>query len=426
MNAELIVLILAMSMPSWMIEACPISQTNIVAEGDSLTAGSGAPQWPSVLGAMARWRTATVVNLAVSGSITTNVLDRWGLAVPFMPANNSTLTWYIVWIGHNNIDYLYEPFYLTEPDLATIWRNGRNAGAKVMAVTVHKSVQMTVGKEIERQVLNTWIRQNGQMYDALCDIDAAFAAAYGEDYYTNTTVFSDGIHTTTAGSALVAANIDRCIPSATLPPAWEYPNGSKVYVSSRNTSTPDSGWTAAGGIAFALNRVGLGTSTPSTLLEISDSENQNVQVSIINGNSLSSAGAGIALTADSGMASYLVCYSSGVGAYGPYQPNGTLLTGAGTGGLNLCASYSSAGLGIIRFFTGGEETEKMILDSPGNLSVAGAIIPANGVILTPSAAPPLSSIPVARLFFDGTSLCVVLQTSAGEKSTNRVSMTAYP
>lgn len=64
-----------------------------------------------------------------------------------------------------------------------------------------------------------------------------------------------------------------------------------------------------------------------------------------------------------------------------------------------------------------------------NLIVPGVVISTNGFILpasTPFTAPASLSGQGAHLWSDGTNLCVVLQNSAGTRTTNKVTLTAWP
>jgi len=64
-----------------------------------------------------------------------------------------------------------------------------------------------------------------------------------------------------------------------------------------------------------------------------------------------------------------------------------------------------------------------------NLIVPGVVISTNGFILpasTPFTAPASLSGHGGHLWSDGTNLCIVLQNSAGTRTTNKVTMTAWP
>ena len=64
-----------------------------------------------------------------------------------------------------------------------------------------------------------------------------------------------------------------------------------------------------------------------------------------------------------------------------------------------------------------------------NFIVPGVVISTNGFILpasTPFTAPASLSWQGSHLWSDGTNLCVVLQNSAGTRTTNKVTLTAWP
>jgi lysophospholipase L1-like esterase len=387
--------------PSAALSTTTTSRTNVVVDGDSLSAGSGAPQWPTVLAGMARWAAATVTNFAISGSITTNVLYRWASSSAFGPTNNSSLCWYLVWIGHNDIDYMYEPFYLAVPNLATIWKQARDKGFKVGAFTIHQSVQMAGAKELSRNYLNTWIKQNSALYDTLIDIDAAFLGALGPNYYTNTSYFSDGIHPTTLGSAFVASNVDFYLPNSSTRASWNFPIAVNNIVSNATSKTPDVGFvfnpnnTNSSPAAWTLGAVGIGTNNPLGNLHIFADQNASSAINIHNPNTGANGATAVTFKNSSGYDSYLQYRSSGSTSLGPYQPNGLLLSGAGSGGLNLWASYSSAGLGVIRLCTGGQTVEKAVLDAAGNWTEAGTMSATNGFLLRQLPYIPTNGIPIS-------------------------------
>ena len=62
----------------------------------------------------------------------------------------------------------------------------------------------------------------------------------------------------------------------------------------------------------------------------------------------------------------------------------------------------------------------------GNLFASHTVTATNGVAFPLNATPPALTNNGAHLFSDGTNLCIVIQNAVGTRSTNRITMTAYP
>ncbi|RPJ31864.1 MAG: hypothetical protein EHM17_14845 [Verrucomicrobiaceae bacterium] len=122
----------------------------------------------------------------------------------------------------------------------------------------------------------------------------------------------------------------------------------------------------------ASGNVGIGTNAPTTLVQASKTQNADTSISVVNLDTGAAASSSVQAGSDSGNA-ILAAYGSGFTPTGVrLASSAALLTSAAsTGGLSIGARNAA---GVIRFSTGGD-TERMRIDSAGNL----------GLGITPSA-----------------------------------------
>ena len=110
--------------------------------------------------------------------------------------------------------------------------------------------------------------------------------------------------------------------------------------------------------------VGIGTASPSDLLEVRKDQATTTRIRVTNKTSSSSATASIFFeNSTSNYASMGLWDSGAIGALTAYGLN---IDGNGTGGVNISASNAS---GVLRFATGTSITERMRITSAGNVGI---------------------------------------------------------
>lgn len=186
---------------------------NIVTEGDSLTAGEGASagnDWPAQLETLLG-EPITLTNFAVGGSTLTNELAaRAGDVDAALVQDAWTLNVCLPWAGTNDMKALG----LTGADTYDLYlaycQARQSAGYKVVAFTVLPRSGATVpaGFETERQAFNALVRANWATFaDALADVAADYRIGDAGDEW-GSVYFSDGVHMTDRGYALIARMAD--------------------------------------------------------------------------------------------------------------------------------------------------------------------------------------------------------------------------
>lgn len=176
---------------AWGIRKYTLPVYQIVADGDSITAGSAiggtANAYPAQAGTV-NGRTAMVANIAVGGDTSSGVITRLPTALAF--ANGFYPFIYSVDIGTNDLagfpgTDLPGNFTALQSNLLTIWRTMRAGGALVIACTIlprngifeNGSTQAQFNTDY--QAMNVWIRsQLGIEYDKLSDF--ADSPDYGQ------------------------------------------------------------------------------------------------------------------------------------------------------------------------------------------------------------------------------------------------------
>lgn len=160
--------------------------TNIIAFGDSLTAGAGAGKgedYPSKLSAMIG---APVINAGVNGDTTESALERLDKDVLSQSPR-------IVLVGLGGNDFLRRvPIQTTEANLRTIVQRIKAGGAMVVLL----GFEFPIGPDY------------GDMYEKVADDEhCLFIDDVVDGILTNTTLKSDEIHPNAAGYALMAERV---------------------------------------------------------------------------------------------------------------------------------------------------------------------------------------------------------------------------
>ncbi len=132
----------------------------------------------------------------------------------------------------------------------------------------------------------------------------------------------------------------------------------------------------------SAGNVGIGTTSPTTLLQAVQDQNADTSISVVNPNTGTAAAAMVQSGSNSATA-VLAAYGSG------WTPAGVRLASsaalftsiATTGGLSIGARNAA---GVIRFSTGGD-TERMRIDSAGNVGIGTSTVQAKLHVLTETA-----------------------------------------
>lgn len=177
----------------------------LICDGDSLTSGQGSTlgqTYPAVLSKSAAGQAH--VNFGVASQ---TVVDMSADAATQIDAGvfpGYTTKIVLLWAGTNDL-YFGATAATVYANLKTYWAARRAAGFKVIAFTI---TPRSAGAppptfEASRQTLNTSIRSDPSLYDALVDVGAnAMLGDAGDE--TNTTYYADLVHMTNAGYAIVA------------------------------------------------------------------------------------------------------------------------------------------------------------------------------------------------------------------------------
>ena len=110
--------------------------------------------------------------------------------------------------------------------------------------------------------------------------------------------------------------------------------------------------------------VGIGTTSPQTLLHAYADQNSPTDLRVQNPNTGTGAFAYLQAAASSG-STYVYQFGGGYTTSGRYIQSSGLIDGSGSGGLGLAASHAS---GVLHFYTNGNN-ERMTIDSTGNVGI---------------------------------------------------------
>lgn len=145
-----------------------------------------------------------VHNIGIAGQTTAQIIAGFPTTGALCYDRSKSKNIYMVWEGTNSL-FFGASAATTIADLQTLWALARATGYKVVAMTIlpRSNVGTPVTFEADRQTVNTWIRANGSLYDALADCAANTTIGDAGDE-TNATYYTDLVHMTDAGYAIVA------------------------------------------------------------------------------------------------------------------------------------------------------------------------------------------------------------------------------
>ncbi len=187
----------------------------LVAEGDSLTAGSnnGETPWSSLLATNSAWGPLiSKANIATGGEGSSQTLSQINSqANPILIDRNyfATKQYYALWIGINDLVGSSAATIMT--NLNANWAAARSAGYKVIAFTPTPSGNLSSGQQTEYTNLCASIRAATNSFDYLVDLQAV--ANLNDWRNTNTLFWTDTVHLRDAGQQAVLTNILRVLPT---------------------------------------------------------------------------------------------------------------------------------------------------------------------------------------------------------------------
>lgn len=188
-----------------------IPRRTLIFDGDSITAGAGAATpYPTQLLNTIGLATNDWINVAVSAQTTTNCLADFDDQMWPYGANSADPI-YIIFAGTNDLKLggTAADTWQRIQDLAALAHLRR---LKVVQLTIlPRSDAGTPGSfEADRQTINTNIRNNSGLFDAIADVgnDATIGQAGDE---TNGTYYQDLVHLTTAGNAIIATIVQTAL-----------------------------------------------------------------------------------------------------------------------------------------------------------------------------------------------------------------------
>lgn len=187
-----------------------IMRRTLIFDGDSITVGAGAATpYPTQLLATLGIATNDWINVALSGQTTTNCFSDFDTQI--WPYTNSGDPIYIIWAGTNDLK-LGGTAATTWTGIQALAARARTCGFKVVQLTIlPRSDAGTPGSfEADRQTVNTNIRNNSTLFDAIADVGADPTIGDAGDE-TNATYYQDLVHLTTAGNAIVAGLVQTAL-----------------------------------------------------------------------------------------------------------------------------------------------------------------------------------------------------------------------
>lgn len=187
----------------------------VVCDGNSLVRGVGfgttdlATSYPGVLRTLLG-PSCEVTNFGVGGQridqMTADFANQVGDVWSYRSRNI-----YVAWEFANSI--VTKTSADAQADFTTLCNTARAAGYAVVALTITGSAGQTADWQTRRVECNAWLRDsarlvtNGGIIDALCDVDARPEfATHGS--VANPTFYSDNIHLTEAGYAVIAESAE--------------------------------------------------------------------------------------------------------------------------------------------------------------------------------------------------------------------------
>lgn len=176
----------------------------IVFEGDSLTVGTGSTasnDYPSVV--MTSFSGRTKYNVATSGHATTDVISSLTTDV-ILKRHYHGLNYACIWIGTNDLE-AGTTAATTYANIVSICQSCQAAGFRVVVLTLlPRNATDQTAFDAARASVNTSLRANWATFaNALADV-AADSRIGDDGDWSDGTYFSDSVHLTDAGYAIVA------------------------------------------------------------------------------------------------------------------------------------------------------------------------------------------------------------------------------
>lgn len=193
------------------VQAAPVikafSPSAIVLEGDSLVQVNMLTSWPVNTQLYSPWSGATWSNFAIGGSTTTQMLARYSAVRAAKTAGAPGVL--ILNGGSNDLNYPagVDPAGEIYGRLKSMWSQARADGYKVVAFTIHGggSVGGPDAARTEFAKLNTLIRSESSLYDALVENDKLFPDR------DDRSMLVDGLHFTQAANEKERAAVEAAL-----------------------------------------------------------------------------------------------------------------------------------------------------------------------------------------------------------------------
>ena len=185
---------------------------SVICDGDSMTYGSYASDWyhsyPNQLRTINP--SISVLNLGVGGQrIDTMLTNAPTVVDPLYMSTGVSKSIVICWGGSNDLAVFGRSDTDVYNDIASYCSGRQTTGFKVIVLTILPRTDCTAGEETYRQSVNTSIRANWATFaDALVDVAADTRL---DDFNDATYFYTDKIHLTDAGYAVVASLINTAI-----------------------------------------------------------------------------------------------------------------------------------------------------------------------------------------------------------------------
>lgn len=142
------------------------------------------------------------VKLGIVGGTAQGLVANYGTEIaPYYDASIPKCVDFI-WAGRNDLTNGTTPAQ-TLVYIEELWASSKAKGCKVVAMTILPIASIT---EVNRQALNTLIRNASSLYDALSDVGNDPLIGQAGDYTNTMYYYTDQIHLIAAGDAIVAAD----------------------------------------------------------------------------------------------------------------------------------------------------------------------------------------------------------------------------
>lgn len=184
----------------------------LVCDGDSLTAGVGVADattqsYPPQLRSLYNGPNSfNLYNFGIAGQTTSDINSDASTQIDILYDSAMSSNFCLVWAGTNDLVAGTSPATVYN-NLKTYWAARRSAGWKVVAFTAlpRSAPGVPAGFEADRQTLNTSIRSDSSLYDAIVDLAADSRIGDSGDELNTTYYDGDKTHLNQAGYAIVAS-----------------------------------------------------------------------------------------------------------------------------------------------------------------------------------------------------------------------------